>query len=242
MTPTDSHSGEDERMTAPALAPSPKPPGPSLRISIAFIIVGAALAIPTFIAGVVPIVRAVRSPIRFEVPGRAQMHLEHGDYMLYEDKGAASIGNAFSQDDSVTIMPEDVTVTAPDGTSVVVRDRGSFVETISINGRRYVSAVRFTAPATGEYVVGVTGTAVGHALVAHPLGSIARRSAGWFALAGLGVVIVVIGVVLLIVGAVRRGRSRVPAYAATPPGWHPDPWGFGRWRYWDGARWTEHVQ
>ena len=26
-----------------------------------------------------------------------------------------------------------------------------------------------------------------------------------------------------------------------PPGWHPDPYGRYQTRYWDGARWTEHV-
>ena len=26
-----------------------------------------------------------------------------------------------------------------------------------------------------------------------------------------------------------------------PPGWHPDPSGANRWRWWDGQRWTEHV-
>jgi len=26
-----------------------------------------------------------------------------------------------------------------------------------------------------------------------------------------------------------------------PPGWHPDPGGDNRWRWWDGTRWTEHV-
>jgi hypothetical protein len=28
---------------------------------------------------------------------------------------------------------------------------------------------------------------------------------------------------------------------APPPGWHPDPFGRAALRYWDGARWTEHV-
>lgn len=31
------------------------------------------------------------------------------------------------------------------------------------------------------------------------------------------------------------------APAAVPAGWHPDPTGAAQLRYWDGARWTEHV-
>jgi hypothetical protein len=29
--------------------------------------------------------------------------------------------------------------------------------------------------------------------------------------------------------------------APIPPGWHPDPWGAGSLRWWDGSRWTGHV-
>ena len=33
-----------------------------------------------------------------------------------------------------------------------------------------------------------------------------------------------------------------PVGPALPPaGWHPDPAGFNRWRWWDGQQWTEHV-
>jgi len=26
-----------------------------------------------------------------------------------------------------------------------------------------------------------------------------------------------------------------------PPGWHPDPNGSGRWRWWNGGEWTAHF-
>ena len=29
---------------------------------------------------------------------------------------------------------------------------------------------------------------------------------------------------------------------AAPAGWQPDPYHQAQWRYWDGTRWTEHVQ
>jgi hypothetical protein len=230
-------------MTAPTNPPAPKAPGPSLRTSLVLIIAGCALAIPTFIVGIVPIVRALRSPIRFDVPGSAPMHLDRGEYMVYEDKGPTSIGSAFSQDNSVTILPQDVTVTAADGSTVDVSERGSLTESITTDGHRFVGAVRFTAPSAGTYVVDVTRAKPATSLVAKPLGPIARRSIGWFALAGLGAVLFVIGIVLLIVGAVRRGRApTIPVFASSPPGWHPDPWGSARWRWWDGTRWTDHVQ
>src|SRR5215211_5874004 len=32
-----------------------------------------------------------------------------------------------------------------------------------------------------------------------------------------------------------------PGPQQAPAGWHPDPWQRSEHRYWDGARWTEHV-
>ncbi len=32
-----------------------------------------------------------------------------------------------------------------------------------------------------------------------------------------------------------------PAPALPPPGWHPDPYGVHRYRWWDGHRWTEQI-
>ena len=32
-----------------------------------------------------------------------------------------------------------------------------------------------------------------------------------------------------------------PAPSTKASGWHPDPWGEGRWRWYDGQQWTPHV-
>jgi hypothetical protein len=50
------------------------------------------------------------------------------------------------------------------------------------------------------------------------------------------------GVILLVVKMTGAGEATTkPAAALPPPGWHADPEGRARLRYWDGMRWTEHT-
>ena len=95
------------KMSIAETSKAARPPGPSLRVAIALVVAGIAIAIPTFIAGIVPIVRTMTTPIRFDAPSRVRVHLGKATYMVYEDTGRSSIGSPFSSPGPVTLMPGD---------------------------------------------------------------------------------------------------------------------------------------
>jgi hypothetical protein len=232
---------------APPL-PQQKAPGPSLRISLILMIGGAILAIPTLVIGLLPIIDALDST-EYPVPNTISQKLGTGTYVVYERTGSSSLGSGFGEA-IVTIDPEDVRVTGPNG---VVRTYRADIDDVlaqADSSSEYTGAVRFKAESEGQYTIRIDNVPPTTVVIAHPFVDTFTRAFVWFAIAGIGGIAFIVGAVLLIVGSVRRSRYRTamtfasPQFDATsqyPAGWHPDPGGSGRQRYWDGTRWTEHL-
>jgi hypothetical protein len=187
------------------------------------------------------------------VPGRVDLDIGRGTYQVF----AHQLGS-----DGPTLTASDLSVTSPAGSSITLSNVSGY--SIVRGGDTYDAIVEFYAPAKGHYTLDVDPNA-GQAsvFVARPIGDIAR-SVRWWALTFLAAGLVFgAGLIMLVVGIVRRHHvapvvptaragsaaaspaSQVwwswPPGAPAPAGWYPDPGQPHRWRWWDGATWTQHV-
>jgi hypothetical protein len=195
---------------APA-APLPGPPGRTGRTGIIVAIVFLVVAGAVFIPSVVFVARTaineiVRAPT-MEVPGTRSLSLTPGDYFLFDPGGSGAIGSS------------DVSVAAPDGSSLPVALRPVGTETITRNGVGYTATVGFRADTAGRYTITVHPSvgAAHEVVVAQSLTSVARDVAGWAIGIVFGVLLGIAGIVILIVSLVQRGRAR-RAYPVLPTG------------------------
>jgi hypothetical protein len=233
--------------------PTTRPPGPRFGVSFAVLLLGGLAAT----IGVIALVSAFWSVLRgpaYQVPGTVRLHLDSGEYRVYElDRSGTGRSGPPLIDRST------VSVRAPGGAAVPVLET-SRNETITNGTETFETVVRFDAPTAGAYTLRFTPAAPTRVMVEPPLEDIVRDHAGWLLLVGAGVLLAGIGFIMVVVGLVRRGSARkrsatvgvaapaTPTVSISPPpptvapaGWFPDPSGAHRLRYWDGRTWTEHI-
>jgi hypothetical protein len=215
--------------------PTAKKVGPSLRVSLALVIVGVIVAIPAAVKAATPILHTFATSTAFDTPTTIHRHLTSGDYELFQETGSGF------NPGSTTLDPSQVTVTGRDGTRVTVGGAGGS-EFITRGSREYTAAVAFTIDHAGNYDIAVTNQDSGRIILARSFGDVFREVGKWLLVFALGALLVVTGITLGIIGAVRRANRNRHAESMWPPsGWYADPSGAARLRYWDGTGWTEHF-
>lgn len=152
-------------------------------------------------------------------PGSSTTDLNPGTYSVYEN-----VGYRGSQPGSVSVDPDTITVTGPDGAAVSTTciSCGTSSATLTLGSTTYIGVVSFTATQAGTYTVASTDP-TGAELVVGPslaeaLSGIAQDVGGafvWVGTAILGGILIFVGIIWLIVAAVtaRRRPEPIPGIA-----------------------------
>ena len=208
------------------------------RVGLAMVVVGALVLIACVATIAIRIGPAVVNGITgrsYATPMDQVVTLSHGKWVVFERTGSQSGGGGvtFTQNGAVTLSPDDVEVTDPDGNPVVTSFTTSN-ETINRNGAIYTGAVSFEANVHGDYRVRISATG-DQVLLSRDLGSLFGSVLGFFLTAVGAGLLLVAGIVVLIVSATRRRRRRP---TLPPPGWYPNPQVPGQVLWWNGQQWA----
>jgi hypothetical protein len=152
------------------------------------LVVGILIAVPGVVVFADGILHTVLGPT-IHVPGIAQLNLERGTYVVFEHAGS---GRAYGpitirRVRGVTIDRSQLEVRELDGTMLEVRDSQPN-QTIDRGEERYVSAVEFTTPRAGVYVLQLRTSEATDVMVHPPAwgsvprsGTLDHRYRGWLA-------------------------------------------------------------
>ena len=237
-----------------AAVPAAPTKGPRLKTSVIVILVGLVLGgVAGIGAGVMLFHRIFVTT--YEAPGSIRVHLHEGTWNIYELSGGTdSYGPVgVTHGNGLSIEPSMVTVDGPRG-AVRVHSPGN--ESISRGGDSFGAAAQFDAPADGSYRISIDAPARTRVMIAPSFLDIVLDVLPWMIVGGIATLVALVGFVMLIVGTTRRQRGKKAAWLAAggphapaltaaptlpPPGWHPDPYGKHRYRWWDGHAWTEQI-
>ncbi len=190
---------------------------------ILLMVLGPVVAVASIVGLVAGAVSTLTAPT-FDIPGSTTRTLDKGVYVVFERTGeSSSSGNVtISRNNAVTIGPEDVQVTGPNGSTITTREMFSN-ETLNRNGSIFTGAVKFTVVTPGQYDVNVS-SGNGTAVVGRSLADAVGKHLGWLLGVGIGGLAFVIGLIWLIVALRRRGKNKAALagpYPGAPFGYPP---------------------
>ncbi|MDQ6615291.1 MAG: hypothetical protein M3083_11225 [Actinomycetota bacterium] len=130
-------------------------PGPSMRVALALICIGAVMAIPAGVLVSVRAFKAINAP-SLTTPGTLQRQLKAGTWLVAQNTGSRSgaLGFTFGHNNAPDLEPNQVKVTGPDGSQLPV-ERVKVHQTITKGSRIYTAAVQFDVHSPGAYTIRV---------------------------------------------------------------------------------------
>ena len=203
---------ESARMASPVNA-RPKLPFAGFWIALVIFVVSAIAGIVMVAIAVGTVANAISDFAEIDVPQTAEVRLGSGEYWVFA--GTPS-------DSSISATAVDVTVTAPDGSFVVLTSElGSYdAET---GGLSFTSLGRIDVQSAGVYTFETNGPGEATVRVGQlPIGRFVGLLVGGIVIGGLGFLVALI---LVIVTLVRRSsaKKRVAAASAYPVAGGPTP-------------------
>jgi hypothetical protein len=204
-------------------------PGPSLKVALATIALGALIAVPSMVIVGVRGARTINAP-SVATPGITQRQLSRGRWFVFERTGSRSGpgGFNFTQNGAPDLTPDQLKVTGPDGMTLAV-SAVTVNDTLTKTTSIYTAAVQFDVPSGGRYTIEIDTATAGAVVITRSLGDTFRSILAPLGVAALGGLLGATGVVLLIVGTVRRSRThRLTPATAGGGDWLAGPAG-GAW-------------
>jgi hypothetical protein len=217
--------------------PAPRPSERRLKLLGVLVMV---LGLVLVAGSATPIVRAFGSAVVSEfttpvqtTPFRQVVELRKGKYLLLESTSSIR-----------QVSPQAVRLIDSSGIGVTGIRQSSGNYTVARNGEEFVDVVAMTVPHAGYYQLVVADVSQARMIMGRDPADAFRSVGRWLLAAGAGALFFLLGLALLLVGFNRgrpgRGQPVLVYFGQQPsasPGWYPDPYRPGGWRYWDGYRW-----